>query len=303
MKKPFRQSVVTFVLVVAVTTGCRSTSEYKKLADAGNEYANAVDKLLVVATNSYIEIDSNKFLDRTLRIRGTGEISEEQANQIAKLPAQLTRANELSKERIELYKAIREHNKLLGEYFQVLGKLADSQSSTSLQGKITTIVSNLTGTGKIITSVANSLASSLKLPAFKPSINSPVLSEFSGAFRSELEQRKDVIMREIIIQKEILEVMGNLMKTDAEYISKKEEESLRNQLIEQDISSEDARALWIANRRSFLTMDSTAKELREASQALSNFQAVFQAFIEGKSNLDQLKNASKELKAFSQPVK
>jgi glutathione peroxidase-family protein len=295
MKKPFRQSVVTFVLVVAVTTGCRSTSEYKKLADAGNEYTNAVDKLLVVATNSYIEIDSLFLLDRQSEIREAGELSEDGKRQ---LETTFRTSNETGKKRIELYKAIREHNKLLGEYFQVLSKLADSQSSTSLQGKITTIVSNLTGTGKII-----SAASSLISRESKSSINSPVSSEFTGALRSELEQRKDVILREIIIQKEILEVMGELMKQDSKYISEKAEESLRNQLIDQDISSEDARALWIANRRNFLTMDTTAKELREASQALSNFQAVFQAFIEGKSNLDQLKNASKGLKAFSQPLK
>jgi hypothetical protein len=300
MKKPFRQSVVTFVLVVAVTTGCRSTSEYKKLADAGNEYTNAVDKLLVVATNSYIEIDSLFLLEQASGLRGAGELSDEDTRELKKT---FRLSNETGKKRIELYKAIREHNKLLGEYFQVLGKLADSKSSTSLQGKITTIVSNLTGTGKIITSAVNSVASSLNLPAFKPSINSPVSSEFTGALRSELEQRKDVIMREIIIQKEILEVMGDLMETDARYISKKAEDSLRDQLIDQDISSEDARALWIENRRNLLTMDTTAKELREASQALSNFQAVFQAFIEGKSNLDQLKNASKGLKAFSQPLK
>jgi hypothetical protein len=294
-KKPFRQSVVTFVLVVAVTTGCRSNSEYKKLADAGNEYINAVDKLLVVATNSYIEVSSNKLVEAALEAKATGEnsIGETPEDRISKYFVEELKT---SQERIVIYKAIREHNKLLGEYFQVLGQLADSKSSPSLQGKILGIVSNLTTTGKIISGLT-------KLPALARVTNSPVSSQFTGALRSELEQRKDVIMREITIQKQILEQMGELMKTDAEYFSEKEETRLRAQLIEQDMSNDDERALWIANRRSFLTMDRTAKELREASKALSNFQAVFQSFIEGKSNLDQLKNASKGLKAFSQPLK
>jgi hypothetical protein len=295
-KKPFRQSIVTFVLVVAVTTGCRSNSEYKKLADAGNEYINAVDKLLVVATNSYIEVSSNKLVEAALEAKATGEnsIGETPEDRISKYFVEELKT---SQERIEIYKAIREHNKLLGEYFQVLGQLADSKSSPSLQGKILGIVSNLTTTGKLISAVG------LKVPALTRITNSPVSSDFTGALRSEIEQRKDVIMREITIQKQILEEMAELMKTDAEYISKKEERSLRNQLIELNMSNDDERALWIANRRSFLTMDRTAKELREASKALSNFQAVFKAFIEGKSNLDQVKNASKGLKAFSQPLK
>lgn len=294
-KKPFRQSIVTFVLVVAVTTGCRSNSEYKKLADAGNEYTNAVDKLLVVATNSYIEVSSNRLLESASRARASGENSTG-ATPEDRISNYFEEELKTSKERIEIYKAIREHNKLLGEYFQVLGQLADSKSSPSLQGKILGIVSNLTTTGKIISGLT-------KLPALARVTNSPVSSQFTGALRSELEQRKDVIMREITIQKQILEQMGELMKTDAEYFSEKEETRLRAQLIEQDMSNDDERALWIANRRSFLTMDRTAKELREASKALSNFQAVFQTFIEGKSNLDQLKNASKGLKAFSQPLK
>jgi hypothetical protein len=294
-KKPFRQSIVTFVLVVAVTTGCRSNSEYKKLADAGNEYTNAVDKLLVVATNSYIEVSSNRLLESASRARASGENSTG-ATPEDRISNYFEEELKTSKERIEIYKAIREHNKLLGEYFQVLGQLADSKSSPSLQGKILGIVSNLTTTGKIISGLT-------KLPALARVTNSPVSSQFTGALRSELEQRKDVIMREITIQKQILEQMGELMKTDAEYFSEKEETRLRAQLIEQDMSNDDERALWIANRRSFLTMDRTAKELREASKALSNFQAVFQSFIEGKSNLDQLKNASKGLKAFSQPLK
>jgi hypothetical protein len=291
MKKPFRQSVVTFVLIVAVTTGCRSTSEYKKLADAGNEYTNAVDKLLVVATNSYIEISSNNILDETSKYGGTDEVIRRERSET------FQEINEASIERIKLYNAIREHNKLLGEYFQALGKLADSKSSTTLQGKIITIVSNLTTAGKIISNNLNNI------PALARITNSPVSSEFTGALRSEIEQRKDVILREIIIQKQILEQMGKLMEIDASYISGKQEANLRNQLSRLDMSSDDERALWIENRRSFLTMDTTAKELREASKALSNFQAVFQAFIEGQSNLDQLKNASKGLKAFSQPLK
>jgi hypothetical protein len=291
MKKPFRQSVVTFVLIVAVTTGCRSTSEYKKLADAGNEYTNAVDKLLVVATNSYIEISSSQILDLASNYGGTDEVIRRGRSETFK------EINDQSIERIKIYNAIREHNKLLGEYFQTLGKLADSKSSTTLQGKLITIVSNLTTAGKIISNNLNNI------PALARITNSPVSSEFTGALRSEIEQRKDVILREIIIQKQILEQMGKLMEIDASYISGKQEANLRNQLSRLDMSSDDERALWIENRRSFLTMDTTAKELREASKALSNFQAVFQAFIEGQSNLDQLKNASKGLKAFSQPLK
>ncbi len=53
MKKTFCKTVVVFTVIATLTTGCRSTDEYKKFAKAGNEYANAVDKLLDAASERY----------------------------------------------------------------------------------------------------------------------------------------------------------------------------------------------------------------------------------------------------------
>ncbi|OKH55941.1 hypothetical protein NIES2101_01375 [Calothrix sp. HK-06] len=302
MKKPFRQSVFIFVLIVTLTTGCRGSSEYKKLADAGNEYTNAVDKLLVAAIDIHLESTSRQLLDKMDRY------DFDDSEDISKIRGRLIKYSQSDAEYLEAIRGLREHNKLLGDYFRQLNKLAASDASANLPGQLITTANNLTRTGKELLGVLerNNATNTAKKPETSnskkaglfPDINSPVSSKITGALRSELEQRKDIIMSEIVIQKEMLQLIGDQMEQRAQTIRQIEQERilLAPLLVRQGKFSEQEQTEWIAMRKNLQTMYSTAEELSEASRTLGNLQAVFQGFIEGKSTLDKLNNVSKQIK-------
>lgn len=301
MKKPFRQSVFVFVLIVTLTTGCRGSSEYKKLADAGNQYTNAVDKLLVATIDIHLESSSRELLDKM----GNYDVSDDEDR--SEIKNRLIKSSQSDAEYLEAIRGLREHNKLLGDYFRQLNKLAASDASANLPGQLITTANNLTRTGKELLGVLErnnatstekkTETSNSKKAGLFPDINSPVSSNITGALRSELEQRKDIIMSEIVIQKEMLQLIGEQMEQRAQTIREIEQKRiLMAPLVRQEKLSEQEQTEWIAMRKNLQTMYSTAEELSEASRTLGNLQAVFQAFIEGKSTLDKLNNVSKQIK-------
>ena len=301
MKKPFRQSVFVFVLIVTLTTGCRGSSEYKKLADAGNQYTNAVDKLLVATIDIHLESSSRELLDKM----GNYDVSNDEDR--SEIKNRLIKSSQSDAEYLEAIRGLREHNKLLGDYFRQLNKLAASDASANLPGQLITTANNLTRTGKELLGVLErnnatstekkTETSNSKKAGLFPDINSPVSSNITGALRSELEQRKDIIMSEIVIQKEMLQLIGEQMEQRAQTIREIEQKRiLMAPLVRQEKLSEQEQTEWIAMRKNLQTMYSTAEELSEASRTLGNLQAVFQAFIEGKSTLDKLNDVSKQIK-------
>ncbi|BDA74938.1 unknown protein [Calothrix sp. PCC 7716] len=290
-----------FVLIVTLTTGCRGSSEYKKLADAGNQYTNAVDKLLVATIDIHLESSSRELLDKM----GNYDVSDDEDR--SEIKNRLIKSSQSDAEYLEAIRGLREHNKLLGDYFRQLNKLAASDASANLPGQLITTANNLTRTGKELLGVLErnnatstekkTETSNSKKAGLFPDINSPVSSNITGALRSELEQRKDIIMSEIVIQKEMLQLIGEQMEQRAQTIREIEQKRiLMAPLVRQEKLSEQEQTEWIAMRKNLQTMYSTAEELSEASRTLGNLQAVFQAFIEGKSTLDKLNNVSKQIK-------
>lgn len=69
MNKKLHRSVAAFALMATFITGCRSTDEYKKLAETGGKYAEAVNQLLTASGEITIEASSEQLLreDRELR--------------------------------------------------------------------------------------------------------------------------------------------------------------------------------------------------------------------------------------------
>ncbi|WP_223269725.1 hypothetical protein [Nostoc sp. 'Peltigera membranacea cyanobiont' 213] len=92
IQKNLHQVVIIFVLIASITTGCRSTDEYKKFANAGSQYTNAVDKLLDTASNIRIDTTSEQLLrnDRILNqtiedYQKLAQVDEERLEVLGKL--------------------------------------------------------------------------------------------------------------------------------------------------------------------------------------------------------------------------
>lgn len=287
MEKKFSQSLFAFVLIVTLTTGCRSNSEYKRIAKAGNEYTNAVNKLLDLARDLRINSSSREILPDLVDFTDS-----------RKLSSTLSEANKTDENYIKIIRDLREHNNLLSDYFRLLGKLADSNASASLQGQLFGITNNLTEVGKEVLNAVKKKDITLvqKVP------NITISSKISGPLREELEKNKDTIMEQLTIQKNMLEIIGKDIEIDARQIREIEQKRVLIPMIKPAMSDEE-KNLWIEQRRKLLIMDTTAKEFSEASKALGNLQALFQAFVEGKSKLNKVNTVSKEVKTFLQPIK
>ncbi|MEH2151482.1 hypothetical protein [Nostoc sp.] len=283
MKKTLRQTVAVFAVIATLTTGCRSTDEYKKFANAGSGYANAVDKLLDTAGDIRIDTTSEQLLrnDRILNLT---------VDDYKKLA-------DRDQERLEVIIKLRKHNKLLSDYFQLLNELAGSDAPTRAQGEITGVVANLNTIGKELQGsdlITNS-------GIFEGIANFVVSSQIRGALRDELEKRHRTILLELTIQKEMLKVIGDSIAQDAKLIRIAREERfvIRPLIEETTISDEDT---WIETRRDLLKMERRGQELQFANQALGNFQEVFQAFIEGKLSVSRINNFLQEVDNLLQLV-
>ncbi|MEH2285516.1 MAG: hypothetical protein V7K90_30090 [Nostoc sp.] len=283
IQKNLHQVVIIFALIASITTGCRSTDEYKKLTNAGSQYTNAVDKLLDTASNIRIDTTSEQLLrnDRIL-------------NQTIEDYQKLTQVDD---ERLEVLGKLRKHNKLLGDYFRLLNELASSDAPTRAQGEIAGVVDNLNNIGKQLQ--GSDLITNSGL--FQGITNLVVSSQIRGALRDELEKRNRTIMLELTIQKQMLKALGDSIAQDVKLIRIAREERFVIRPLIQDTAISDADT-WIETRRNLLIMEARGKELNEASQTLSNFQKVFQDFVEGKLSLARLNAFLQDVDAFLQLV-
>ncbi|MBE8997325.1 hypothetical protein IQ274_03605 [Nostoc sp. LEGE 12447] len=283
MKKTLHKTVFLFVMIATLTTGCRSTDEYKKFANAGSGYVNAVDKLLDAAGDIRIDTTSEQLLrnDRILNLT---------VDDYKKLA-------DRDDERLEVIRKLRKHNKLLGNYFQLLNELASSDAPTRAQGEIAGVVDNLNTIGKELQ--RSDLITNAGL--FQGIGNVVVSSQIRGALRDELEKRHRTILLELTIQKEMLKVLGDSISQDVKLIRIAREERFVIRPLIQDttISEED---IWIETRRNLVKMEKRGQELQFASQTLGNYQEVFQAFYEGKLTLARVNNFLQEVDDFLQIV-
>ncbi|MEH2174314.1 hypothetical protein [Nostoc sp.] len=282
MKKTFRKTVVVFAVIATLTTGCRSTDEYKKFAKAGNEYANAVDKLLDAATDIHIDKTSEQLLK-----------DDQITNQTREDYEKLTETDE---ERLEVIDNLRKHNNLLRDYFQLLNELASSDAPVRAEGEINGVVDNLNNIGKELQK-----SDLIKNPGlFEGITNLVVSSQIRGALRNELEKRNGTIMRELTIHTAMLKSLGDSIEQDTKLIRIAEEDRLVIRPLTQDAEIPDKEA-WIETRREILTRRQ-GKELKDASNTLSEFQGIFQGLIEGKLNIARLNSFLQDVDNFLQLV-
>lgn len=103
MKKYFSKTVIIFTVIATLTTGCRSSEEYKKLTDAGTKYAEAVNELLTTAGDIRIDLTSEQILR-----------DDRQSNQSLE---NYTQRSQSDLKRLQVIEEVRNHNTLLKNTF------------------------------------------------------------------------------------------------------------------------------------------------------------------------------------------
>ncbi|AVH63883.1 hypothetical protein NPM_2146 [Nostoc sp. 'Peltigera membranacea cyanobiont' N6] len=282
----------TFVIVAIIATfasGCRSTDEYKKFAEAGNSFAEATNSLLEDAEKITINTTSERLLsDR--RTSGEFQPSDEAAKKF------IARYNELSegdKKRLELIKELRRHNQFLQAYFNKLLELAGSDSPDRSKAAVESIANNLQNTGSKLVSL-----SPIKIDRL-PSVTKIVLdARIRGALREELEKRKFTIYQEITFQEKVLKQISDSAETDIQRLRDFQEYRLVLKPLTQSAQvSEDG---WIEIRYQVLTQDGeVVTKIKNASDKLTKFKELFIASIEGDLTSKRLDNFIQETNSFS----
>jgi hypothetical protein len=266
-------------VLASFISGCRSSTEYQRLAKAGNTYTTAMDKLLTTAGKIRIDETSEQLLKDDRLSNQTPE-----------------RYNELSKldvERLEILENLRKHNRLLIQYFTLIDELARSNAPQKAQQEIEGVVGNL-----------NKIGTQLRGSALVPNTNViksvgglVISSQIRGALREELEKRKDIIDREFQTQQVLLDALGNSIKQDVSLTIESRElrQVIRPLVEEKPIPDTDN---WIAKRRAILTMNTTVSELEDASKSAGNFRELFKDFVEGKLNRERFNTLLTDIESF-----
>jgi len=264
-KKVHFPVIIAIAIATTCLSACRSTDEYKKLAQAGTNYYNALNQLLDLAVETRIDESSEELL---LQDRENNQTSDDYND-----------FSDSDRNRIDLINRLKKHNSLLSKYFKLLQDLAGYDAPDRTQTAIGGVVDNLNTIGKTLRT-SNLIENKEVFQGIGKLI---VSSKIRGALKEELEKRNQTIMLELKTQQELLNALSTQIKGELKGIQDRQELRLViNPFLEPTpIADEDA---WIATRRELLTQEVTAAELENASQALGDFQNIFQDFVEGQSS-------------------
>jgi hypothetical protein len=283
------RSFIIIVFLASSITSCRSNDDYSKIAVAGSTYIDAINLLLEESANTRIDLTSEQILaiDRV----GSG-INTKQYNDLSDADKNITAA----------LNRIIEHNSIVKDYFSLLQELATSDSPQRAQVEIENVAKNLTTIGDLIRKDKNisisSTSSSARLGAIS---NFIVKLQIKEALKKELEQRGQLIDRELETQQEALKTISKLLLDQKRLILDLQETRFVTRPITAStpVNNEDK---WIETRRNILKMNVMSSKLNNASSALGKFRSIFKSVIEGKSDLTSINLFLAEVEAFTKLI-
>jgi hypothetical protein len=285
MKNKIGNLAITVATSVLFLSSCRSTDDYKRLAEAGTNYANALDTLLVTAGDIRLDATSEQLL-KDDRSQSAGISAED-----------YIRLSEQDVKRLEILRDLRTHNYLLKRYFQRLQELATSNAPQQAQEEIGGIVNNLNDIGaklRLTGGIGNA-------DVFKGVTGFIISSQIRGALKDELEKRGKTIDLELVTQQEILNFLSKSIEQDVTLIQLAQEQRL---VITPLIRPEPVNSVegWIETRRKILTMKRNVEQLSNASTAISHFREIFKSFVEGEPESDRLNTLLSDIESFVEIV-
>lgn len=264
-KALFRASMVAIVSIALVACGA-SVDEYKKFASAGKDYATALDSLLVSSGGIFVNANSEVLLQSDSQI-------------IALDSKRFISENQIADEWLVLIGRMRKHTNLLKRYFLTLESLASStapeearKASEGIFISLESISASIQGSSIVSKSLGNALST----------IPQIILSEqIKGALRSELQQRKNTIYRELLLQGFVLKLLTSQLRTDLGIIQNSRD--TRNiyapYISGNPISNKDA---WVDQRRDVRTLTLSIEAIDSANKASEEFQKAFELLLEDK---------------------
>jgi len=268
----FRQLSIVLATCL-VLSGCASNrlAQFRSFSQAGAAYVKASDVFLDQAGVAAVRGDS------ALLLKSRADLDEEQRR-----TAILTK-NELLGKRLVILRQIKAHGRLLRDYFDVIGEMADSKAPESLGIAAKGVYESLAKLSPVLKSAT--IGGSSVSGAIPPVVSMVVGSLKVNALEKELQERSALIERELALQEAALSVLAHELQTDLEI-----ELNVQNarDVIGPYVSGSDVPQGWSAKRVEVLSAVVASQTAGAASQAANRLRLSFQKLVANQLGNDSL---------------
>ena len=277
MIQKFHPILLLGVLIVSIS-GCRSSTEqYKRLTQAGIAYSDSVENLISFAGNTRIDSTSERIIVTCQQVIETCNSSYDR---LSKEDASYLDALDL----------LSQQTRLLGRYFNVLGRLASFSDTTTVQSAKDDAAN--------IEKSLNTLGTEIKA---NHRVQEGLLGDITqlfvsnsvqGALGEELQLRKQTLTQVLNYQEILIKILGDGIKADLNSIrSAQENRILKAQLSNEEFNADD----WIKKRQEILNLTQHQIEFDEASVKEMELRTAFKEIVGGKIDREKINRILTEI--------
>jgi hypothetical protein len=275
-KRRYSGVVLLFFLLLS---GCAGTEAYSGLAAAGASYASAMDALLVDYRRTYIDARSENFLaDENSRGESTRFDLSVCASQATITPNNLsTYAQEQCRDvaRVQVIARLMAHSRLLGEYFNQLGALAESDAPQAAGVAAGRVADGIKALGTALDQTVPG-----EIEALAPLARLATSALQRSALRAELDRNQRLIRRELAIQDKVLVFLERQIRQEQAVLFNRRYGRLISTPVRRGQANANADR-WIENRRTLLLETDQAARTAATRKALRTLTQTYEELVRG----------------------
>lgn len=302
------------ILSIAIGTilllvGCKSSKQYQEFADLGVNYTSALDSFLKCSDDVAIDANTERLLSTRRSIVSavnpqqlpSPETSQPNTD-IGKLSAVLKQESRQKTDadinRLAATDQLREQVKLLKSYFEVLKSLANTDDSVpeTVGKQVTEIANGLNNVSKKLES--NPIFPREDFRKALGTISKLIISEkINGALREELETRQDLLQKQLLVHKYMVQALIETTEVDLKTIMDlKYKRTIDDSYVDIKNSS-FPESNTIDERRKLLGIEKLILDLKHSSSISDEFKKVLIEVASGNANSPRIDRISKNVQA------
>jgi hypothetical protein len=255
------------LLIVLLLSSCAArTNQFARFSQAGVAYSKAVTVLLDEAGEAAIDADS------MVLAKTRSALSREERQEA------ILEHNRLLRERLALLGDLKRHARLLRDYFEALGALAESDApslSAATEGLAQAVQ-------QLHPRIEKARVGSVLISSFVGPVTQIAVAHFKArALEAELKQRAPVIERELDLQQAALTAIAEQLHTDLQALRQQRES---NEVVLPYLGEESLPSRWGQRRREILQAELPAASAEAAAQAVRQLKGSFVSLCEGRGS-------------------